>query len=183
MLDFQDDCRSQNRPRIPYSIQRVLGSFLVHALRNRLVLGSLRSRGVAWVARQIPDQDFGMHMQDLADSRTKSTSWSSVNKTDAIRHARQLLGTPDCGSFSAKSILTRKPAACDTANLRTNIMDFRGFDSSIILIVTGGIPRPIGNFPESLSQAILVGIMFRPWGPPPRPWEAMALLERPVAHD
>ena len=46
-----------------------------------------------------------------------------------------------------------------TANLPTNIMDFRGFDSSIIVILRGGIPRPTGNFPESLSQAILVGIM------------------------
>ena len=36
-------------------------------------------------------------------------------------------------------------------------MDFRGFDSSIILILRGGIPRPIGDFPESLSQAMLVG--------------------------
>ena len=43
-----------------------------------------------------------------------------------------------------------------TANLRTNIVGFGGFDSSIILIIGGGIPRPIGNFPESLSQAILV---------------------------
>ena len=47
-----------------------------------------------------------------------------------------------------------------THNLPTNIMDFRGFDSSIILILRGGIPRHIGNSPESLSQAILVGIMF-----------------------
>ena len=46
------------------------------------------------------------------------------------------------------------------ANLRTNIVDFRGFDSSIILILRGGILRPIGNLPESLSQAILVGIML-----------------------
>ena len=47
-----------------------------------------------------------------------------------------------------------------TADPSTNIVDFRGFDSSIILIQRGGIPRPIGNFPESLSQAILVGIML-----------------------
>ena len=47
-----------------------------------------------------------------------------------------------------------------TANLRTTIMDFRGFDSSRILILRGGIPMPIGNFPESLSQAILVGIVI-----------------------
>ena len=39
-------------------------------------------------------------------------------------------------------------------------MDFRGFDSSIILSLMGGIPRPMGNFPESLSQAILVGIIL-----------------------
>ena len=37
-------------------------------------------------------------------------------------------------------------------------MDFRGFDSSIILILRGGIPRPIGDFPEGLSQAMLVGV-------------------------
>ena len=49
---------------------------------------------------------------------------------------------------------------CHTANLRTNIMDFKGFDSSIILILWSGIPRPIGNFPESLSQAILVGVIL-----------------------
>ena len=45
------------------------------------------------------------------------------------------------------------------ANLRTNIMDFRGFDSSTILSIRGGNPRPRGSFPESLSQAILVGIL------------------------
>ena len=36
-------------------------------------------------------------------------------------------------------------------NLPTNIVDFRGFDSSIIVILRGGILRPIGDFPESLS--------------------------------
>ena len=39
-------------------------------------------------------------------------------------------------------------------------MDFRGFDPSIILILRGGILMPIGDFPESLSQAIVVGIML-----------------------
>ena len=46
-----------------------------------------------------------------------------------------------------------------TPNLPTNIVDFKGFDSSIIWILRGGIPRPIGDFPESLGQAMLVGIM------------------------
>ena len=44
-----------------------------------------------------------------------------------------------------------------TPNLPNNIVDFRGFDSSTILVLRGGIPRPIGDSPESLSQAILVG--------------------------
>ena len=47
-----------------------------------------------------------------------------------------------------------------TPNLPTNIVDFSGFDSSIILIFRGGIPMPIGDFPESLSQAMLVGVML-----------------------
>ena len=47
-----------------------------------------------------------------------------------------------------------------TANLPTNIVDFRGSDSNIMSISRGGIPRPLGNFPESLSQAMLVGVML-----------------------
>ena len=46
------------------------------------------------------------------------------------------------------------------ANLRTMILDFRGFDSSIILGLRGGILMPIGNLPEILSQRILVGIIL-----------------------
>ena len=39
------------------------------------------------------------------------------------------------------------------------ILDFREFDSSVILILRGGILMSIGSFPESLSQQILVGII------------------------
>ena len=39
-------------------------------------------------------------------------------------------------------------------------MDFGGFDSSTILNLRGGIPWPIGDLPESLSQAMLVGTML-----------------------
>ena len=46
------------------------------------------------------------------------------------------------------------------ANLRTKIMDFRVADSSIISILRGGIPMSVGDLPDSLSQAILVGIML-----------------------
>ena len=33
-----------------------------------------------------------------------------------------------------------------TANLRTKILDVRGFDPSRILSLRGGVPRPMGNF-------------------------------------
>ena len=39
-------------------------------------------------------------------------------------------------------------------------MGFGGFDSSIILIQRGGILMSLGDFPESLSQAMLVGVML-----------------------
>ena len=47
-----------------------------------------------------------------------------------------------------------------THHFSTSILDVRGFDSSIILILRGGILTPKGNFPESLSQAILAGMML-----------------------
>ena len=45
-----------------------------------------------------------------------------------------------------------------TANLAKNV-DFGGFDSSIIFILRAGILMSTGDFPESSSQAISVGIM------------------------
>ena len=47
------------------------------------------------------------------------------------------------------------PYSYHTPDLPTNIVDFRGFDSSIILKLRGGILGPIGNFTELLSQAML----------------------------
>ena len=54
--------------------------------------------------------------------------------------------------------LPRTPRA-PTVNLRAKILDFRGFDSSIILILRGGILMSTGNFPEVSSQGILAGII------------------------
>ena len=50
--------------------------------------------------------------------------------------------------------------AAVAANPRANIVDFGGFDSGIILILRGGIPRHIGDFLEVLTQAMLVGVML-----------------------
>ena len=87
-------------------------------------------------------------------------------------HPMRLHGLPrrplECGfgprvsTSSTKGWALEKWVPC-TANLLTKILDFRGFYSSIILILRGGIPRPIGNrgqFPESSSQRILVGTIF-----------------------
>ena len=42
-----------------------------------------------------------------------------------------------------------------TANLRTKIPDFRGFDSSMILSLRGGIQMPMGNFPRKIESTNL----------------------------
>ena len=47
-----------------------------------------------------------------------------------------------------------------TPNLPTKIVDFRGLDSSTILTLRGGILRPIGDFPEVLTRAMLAGAML-----------------------
>ena len=47
-----------------------------------------------------------------------------------------------------------------TPDLPTNIAGFRGFDSSITLSSRGGILMSIEDFPESLTRAMLVGVML-----------------------
>ena len=47
-----------------------------------------------------------------------------------------------------------------TANLRTKILDSRGFDSSIIFMLRGGILMAKVNSLESLSQRVLVAIIL-----------------------
>ena len=60
--------------------------------------------------------------------------------------------------LAAVAVADQEPRApWDTANLRTIIVDFGEFDSRIILIERGGILMSIGDFPESLSQTMLVG--------------------------
>ena len=75
---------------------------------------------------------------------------------------RDLLGTPVYFCLLSKSLelwCFTPPWRAYGHNLRTKTLDFRGFDSSIVLILRGGIIMSIGRFPESLSQAILAGII------------------------
>ena len=55
--------------------------------------------------------------------------------------------------------LQSSPDPC-MANLRTKILDFRGFDPSIILMLRCGILMSTGNFLEISSQQILVDIIL-----------------------
>ena len=55
-------------------------------------------------------------------------------------------------SWTCPRRISSEPRFCSTANLRTKILDFKVFYSSRIFISRGGIPRPTGSFPESLSQ-------------------------------
>ena len=60
----------------------------------------------------------------------------------------------------ASETALREYRFCATATLWTKILDFRGFDLSIILVLRGGIIFSIDNFLEMLSQQILVGIIL-----------------------
>ena len=53
-----------------------------------------------------------------------------------------------------------KTRRASTANLRTEILDFRGFDSNTILNLRGGILMSEGDFLEHLSRAVLAGIVL-----------------------
>ena len=68
---------------------------------------------------------------------------------------------------------TSSEVAARMVNLRTKTLDFRGFDSSIVLILRGGIPRPMGNFPECLSQ----GQSQRFWHQRIFAWEILGSVE------
>ena len=93
---------------------------------------------------------------------THNTSHNDNTTTNNNKHNnrdRQQKGVPAEFEVFWQASST-KTSSAGTANLRTNIMDVRGFDSSIILILRGGILMSIENSPGSLSHAILVGIML-----------------------
>ena len=52
------------------------------------------------------------------------------------------------------------PRRAGTANPPTTIVDFIGFHANIILILRSGILTSMRDFPKSLSQAMLVGVML-----------------------
>ena len=69
---------------------------------------------------------------------------------------------PGRGSIISRRAWRATGKGCTVYGQFPKILDFRGFDSSVISNLRGGISRLIGNFPESLSHAILVGIILGP---------------------
>ena len=65
-----------------------------------------------------------------------------------------------CPYLCTSDAWARCPPFTSCADLPTNILDVRGFGSGIILILRGGLPTSIGDLPESLSRAILAGIIL-----------------------
>ena len=93
-------------------------------------------------------------------------------RTSGATHtSRRKLHVYGSGTFGALWLVTRlrsprppkgrEPSRTDdTQSPYTNIVDIRGFDSNIISFLRGGILMSKGNFPESLSPAMLVGVML-----------------------
>ena len=78
--------------------------------------------------------------------------------THALINDNHIINSSSAARNQAMSQLHVIEPASSTANPPTNIMDFRGFDSGTILILRVGILMSMGNFPESLTQAILAGV-------------------------
>ena len=96
----------------------------------------------------------------------KETAWGSVRQVVPPDSSRLSLGPPGLlrarrGSGGASGSASRQHirGQGEAANLCAKTLDFRGLDSNRILCFRDWILRPIGNFTESLSQGILVGII------------------------
>ena len=62
-------------------------------------------------------------------------------------------------TLDANKVTNSKPQETYSQSPYTD-SGFQWVDSNTVLILRGGIPRPIGSFPKSLSQAILAGIIL-----------------------
>ena len=81
----------------------------------------------------------------------------SREKLAGSRGARRCRRRGRGGCQDAARRVPPRHTPADTANPRTKILDFRGFDSSRILVLRGGILMSKGNSPGDLSRQILVG--------------------------
>ena len=91
-------------------------------------------------------------------NNNKNNTNTSANITAALQEGA--LRFAGAAHTRCRGVIHYMRVHAGTANLRTKILDFRGFDSSRILILRGGILMSIGDFPEVLSHIILVGMIL-----------------------
>ena len=72
----------------------------------------------------------------------------------------EFLAELDLSEFEGPILQAHTDAHTITANLGTKILDFRGFDSNIILTVRRELIMSEGTNQQSLRKAILVGIIL-----------------------
>ena len=92
------------------------------------------------------------HQKKTNDNNNKKKQGCPWRVSSSAQPAR--VGTAQ-GGPSKRWVYGAPPST--TANLRTKILDFRGFGSGIVFMLRGGTPMPIGNFLEILVGIILVG--------------------------
>ena len=175
--------------------------FAVPLLKASEEVGGIRSGPSAIF---VADSDATAHRPEFAETkgygvvrsemsvkyrfRKGGYSWkpssSSIFSIRAFRvvYLIEIVQTAPCREIWGNSISVNS-----TASLRTTVLDFTGFDSSRILNLRGGILLSTGNFPEMLSQRILIGIILR-WiilagrlGVPSPPSYVRTALRRPLA--
>ena len=126
----------QQRAVIPY--RTVPCHVLEYGVRATVFYGSLRE--------QMGENDVRENLQEACHVLTEISE-----------HLRKPPGTH--GIMQSRNPVLQFPVM---ANLRTKILDFRGFDPNMTLISRGGIPMSADNFRASLSQRILV-LRFLAW--------------------
>ena len=83
----------------------------------------------------LPDLRLYMHLNRLHSPRALKVG--NIHLNICVQFALTFTSMSKRSANQEESQMT-------TPNLPTNIVDFRGFDSSTILILRGGILRPIG---------------------------------------
>ena len=96
---------------------------------------------------------------------SKGISEANISNGSGIRDPQfeilrvEVMRTDRIRSLAPRIILRVEGCPNSTANLRTKILDFRGFVPSRILILRGGILLSIRNLTETSSQGVLAGII------------------------
>ena len=101
--------------------------------------------------------DTGMEHLGEQIGRTAEAAWGMTDGGPAPKGDDEPRPSPK--RLEIRRSMPRHAKPC-TDNLRTKMLDFRGFDSSIILSLRGGFIRSTGDFLEIMNERILVCGLF-----------------------